>query len=803
MAFVLDGDDNLSPVFRRIGESAERFHQRINRAVDESGGELRAFTRASGGGLQALERNLGEAGRAATEMGEDANRAAPSVRELGEAARDTNAEVERFTRDSNGRIRALNGRFVNAAEAARLLAREADGTAQEVRDLGDASGSSAVRVRDLGDGADRARPSVARLGAAAGKAGAEVGGKGGGMGGALWAVAAIAGLSFLPAIGALVPMMAGAAVAAGTVKLGFSGVGEAMEAAGKGKKEYAEALKKLTPEARAFTKELVLTKGEFSGLSDRIQAVMLPGFTAVLHEASPIIQIVASAMTEMGKGFGDAAAGVSRLMKDQGFRKEFTTVLQLGNVFVRDLTRGLGGLTQGFLHFGAVSEPTLRSLSGGISDLLGKGLPGMFQGLERGVSGSARFLDGLFGMLNELLPALGRFSGEVARTFGPFLGEQMTLFGHIISRALDLVGAAARALKPVFDDLTYGLKAAWLIAQPFASAFKEAGKAIIEAMLPAGQSVENFRGPLQRLHTVVQENKLGLMEYARIGANIMMTVAEGFIRYLPVVVTAFHSMASIALTSFEAILGAAVGTFGWIPGIGDKLRAASADFDRFKSTFLGGLKTAEDETRAFSASVAPRLSENRLKLNISSWEAQIVTAKGQLASVPPEKRSQLLAHIADLENKVADAKQELRSVQDRHVGIYVTTYRTEKSMYHPQSGGREKATGGIIRGPGTSTSDSIPAWLSDGEYVLRASAVSRIGVSNLDALNQGRSFALPAGQTTGSAAPAVAARGTGITFAPQITVNGAMDPTAVAQQMERLLLKLQRNYGLQTGVLSR
>lgn len=47
------------------------------------------------------------------------------------------------------------------------------------------------------------------------------------------------------------------------------------------------------------------------------------------------------------------------------------------------------------------------------------------------------------------------------------------------------------------------------------------------------------------------------------------------------------------------------------------------------------------------------------------------------------------------------------------------------------------ANGGHIRGAGTSTSDSIPAWLSNGEYVLRASAVDRIGVSNLDRLNNG------------------------------------------------------------------
>lgn len=49
------------------------------------------------------------------------------------------------------------------------------------------------------------------------------------------------------------------------------------------------------------------------------------------------------------------------------------------------------------------------------------------------------------------------------------------------------------------------------------------------------------------------------------------------------------------------------------------------------------------------------------------------------------------------------------------------------------------ATGGLVSGPGTSTSDSIPARLSAGEYVLRAAAVRRVGVDFLHALNGGLS----------------------------------------------------------------
>jgi hypothetical protein len=45
------------------------------------------------------------------------------------------------------------------------------------------------------------------------------------------------------------------------------------------------------------------------------------------------------------------------------------------------------------------------------------------------------------------------------------------------------------------------------------------------------------------------------------------------------------------------------------------------------------------------------------------------------------------------------------------------------------------ASGGMIRGAGTGTSDSIPAYLSNGEYVIKADSVRKYGVGTFDALN--------------------------------------------------------------------
>jgi hypothetical protein len=45
------------------------------------------------------------------------------------------------------------------------------------------------------------------------------------------------------------------------------------------------------------------------------------------------------------------------------------------------------------------------------------------------------------------------------------------------------------------------------------------------------------------------------------------------------------------------------------------------------------------------------------------------------------------------------------------------------------------AGGGLLRGPGTSTSDSIPLWGSTGEYMVQAKAVRRVGIGFMHAIN--------------------------------------------------------------------
>lgn len=50
-------------------------------------------------------------------------------------------------------------------------------------------------------------------------------------------------------------------------------------------------------------------------------------------------------------------------------------------------------------------------------------------------------------------------------------------------------------------------------------------------------------------------------------------------------------------------------------------------------------------------------------------------------------------------------------------------------------GRKDMTQGGDVHGPGTETSDSIPAWLSKGEYVINADAVKLVGKDKLEKIN--------------------------------------------------------------------
>lgn len=128
-----------------------------------------------------------------------------------------------------------------------------------------------------------------------------------------------------------------------------------------------------------------------------------------------------------------------------------------------------------------------------------------------------------------------------------------------------------------------------------------------------------------------------------------------------------------------------------------------------------------------------------------------------------------------------------------------------------------QATGGYISGPGTGTSDSIPAWLSNGEFVINAKAVRGFGRGFFEMLNRGhapgaRRFA-DGGYVGGGAAMSGGTRVevhnyTGAQVRTERTQQGGVDVTklligALESDMAQngpISRKFQRNFGLQPAI---
>jgi len=119
------------------------------------------------------------------------------------------------------------------------------------------------------------------------------------------------------------------------------------------------------------------------------------------------------------------------------------------------------------------------------------------------------------------------------------------------------------------------------------------------------------------------------------------------------------------------------------------------------------------------------------------------------------------------------------------------------------------AGGGYVTGPGTSTSDSIPARLSAGEYVLNAAAVKRVGVAFLEAINgieggpriQGPRLAFAAGGLVPETPPPQP-QGQGVRIVNVIDPAMAADYLNSSAGEKTILNILQRNAGAVRQVLA-
>lgn len=160
---------------------------------------------------------------------------------------------------------------------------------------------------------------------------------------------------------------------------------------------------------------------------------------------------------------------------------------------------------------------------------------------------------------------------------------------------------------------------------------------------------------------------------------------------------------------------------------------------------IGGVPTSHDTT---TTSNAPEQAENFAALTTriggvpvshdtttsSNAEAQSLNflgLRGSIFSVPGLISALVSSNAGDVQASLRALRDLLNAMNGMRSTVYVDEVRTGGAA-------SRAATGGLIAGPGTSTSDSIPTMLSNGEFVMRAAAVAQYGLAFMNMINQGR-----------------------------------------------------------------
>jgi len=143
---------------------------------------------------------------------------------------------------------------------------------------------------------------------------------------------------------------------------------------------------------------------------------------------------------------------------------------------------------------------------------------------------------------------------------------------------------------------------------------------------------------------------------------------------------------------------------GLTKGNVDSLKAAIDKVPASKNTKIGTPGSKESTS-----------SVNTLRERIAALQGKLVKVLAEGAGDSAARVAQLRAEIAALQGKTVTVTTITRRLPGTDAGDVVG------------HGSRGVATGGAISGPGTGTSDDIPAWLSNGEHVLTAEDVKRAG----------------------------------------------------------------------------
>jgi hypothetical protein len=390
----------------------------------------------------------------------------------------------------------------------------------------------------------------------------------------------------------------------------------------------------------------------------------------------------------------------------------------------------------------------------------------------------------------------GRVFTEQQANIGDAFGDSLNLF---LTSLNGIKNQFALTLAPAFTEAFGGLTK---LLQDNSAAIKSLGESIAQTLIPF---IKDFVALLSGNDAaVVNKNLIGIRDgFVKVGEAIVTAIG-----LIGTVFTVLKNTIQPLVDIYNATLGK---VFGEIDAqtaiITVALFALTGGFKAVGAVIKGVSLVMEGLSFAFGATAAQAAAVIGRILLILGLIKTMVQDMVQSAS---EASGAFIKGFQDAINAVLGFFQNLgagvKTVLDDIAGWIKAVIDGAKAAASAVAsifggGGGDSgdsqgfASGGHVRGAGTGTSDSIVARLSNGEFVVRAAAVKKYGVSFLNAINNLRSpgFAMgglvarPAG-----AMPAFAGGGLVDTSAARtpLTLNlggevfeGLMAPDAVAAKL--------------------
>lgn len=460
--------------------------------------------------------------------------------------------MEGFRLDVNGRLRDIRGRFVRESEVmGRTLADSFDDAERAGTRIVTVYNSVAdAQSRTLRARLARIRAHARRVGDDVGRLGGRLGGLFGridfgriagglaGVAGAVGGIAAKLGTA-VPLAGALLGTLANIAPAAGlgatavlalvsanaALKIGLSGVGDAITGAfeAKNAEELAEAVKGLSPTARAFVLQLHSMKGQLTDLKLDVQNELFDELDSVFKRtATATLPVLRTSLLNSARSLGNMAASAGLAAAELADRGTLGKALKGASSALAEMEGAPGLIVKAFGQVAAAAAPALTRLTSGVSEAIERMSGDLDDAFASGRM--QRAIESAIDLIGELAEVGGNVGSIIASIFR----AADTGGGGFLVTLQEITGALAEAFASpeVQAGLSELFKTMGLLAETAAPLLGEALKVIAPILTELGPPVQTLIESLgDALMPIIQELGPVLVAAARALGSLLMAVA--------------------------------------------------------------------------------------------------------------------------------------------------------------------------------------------------------------------------------------------------------------------------------------